>query len=76
VTDIGTFPPVDPQLVKGWLTARSVARGLPAPEPDHGGLRVDTALPNETRRYVFACPGDGLRQLAMAVVLPRIFLKF
>jgi len=57
------------------LSARSVARGLPPPVPDHGGLRVETALPNETRRYVFACPTDGLRELAKAVSLPRIFLK-
>ena len=68
-------PPVDPLLVKGWLSARSVARGFPAPVPDHGGLRVDTALPNETRRHVFAYPTDGLRELAKAVSLPRIFIK-
>jgi len=75
VTDIDPLPPVDPLLVKRWLSARSVARGLPPPVPDHGGLRVETALPNETRRYVFACPTDGLRELAKAVSLPRIFLK-
>jgi GNAT superfamily N-acetyltransferase len=75
VTHIHALHPVDPLLVKGWLTARSVARGLPPPVPDYGGLRVDTALPNETRRYVFARPTDGLRELAKAVSLPRIFLK-
>jgi hypothetical protein len=32
---------VDPQLLRAWLTARSVSRGLPAPVPDHGGWRVD-----------------------------------
>jgi GNAT superfamily N-acetyltransferase len=75
VTDIDSLPRVDPLLVKRWLVARSVARGLPPPVPDHGGLRVETALPNETRRYIFACPTGGLGELAKAVSLPRIFLK-
>ena len=36
-------PHPDPTLVRGWLAARSLARGLPAPVADHGGWRVDTA---------------------------------
>ncbi len=68
-------PCVDPALIAGWLRARSVARGLPAPVADHGGWRVDTQLPHELRRYVFACADDGLRSLAQAIVTPRVFLK-
>lgn len=66
---------VDPELIAGWLRARSVARGLPAPVADHGGWRVDTGLPNELRRYVFARAGKGLRALADTITAPRIYLK-
>jgi len=70
-----TFSPVDPLLVKGWLTARSLARGLPPPVDDHGGWRVDTNLPAETRRFVFARAEEPLRALAESIVTPLIFLK-
>jgi hypothetical protein len=33
---------VDPALLEAWLSARSIARGLPLPIPDQGGFRVDT----------------------------------
>jgi hypothetical protein len=65
----------DPFLIEGWLRARSLARGLPAPTADSGGLRVETNSPDELRRYVFAALGDGLREVARAVVAPRVFLK-
>jgi GNAT superfamily N-acetyltransferase len=68
-------PPVDPLLVKGWLTARSIARGLPAPVDDSGGWRVDTHLPTETRRYVFANVTGGLQKIAESISSPLIFLK-
>jgi len=67
--------PVDPLLVKGWLTARSLARGLPAPVEDRGAWRVDTGLPDETRRFVFAEGGEPLRALANSLVAPLTFLK-
>lgn len=66
---------VDPNLLKAWLCARSLSRGLPQPVPDFGGLRVDSGLPNETRRYLFARPVNGLRELAGLVREPRIPLK-
>jgi GNAT superfamily N-acetyltransferase len=61
--------------LKGWLTARSMARGLPPPVADHGGWRVDTNLPTEARRFVFAHAGEPLRALAESIVAPLIFLK-
>jgi GNAT superfamily N-acetyltransferase len=67
--------PTDAALVKGWLTARSIARGLPAPVDDSGGWRVDTGSPEELRRYVFAQPVDGLRALAQSLHQPRVLLK-
>ncbi|MFZ6766353.1 GNAT family N-acetyltransferase [Undibacterium sp. Di26W] len=66
---------VESELITGWLRARSFARGLPAPVADHGGWRVDTQLPDELQRYVFAGVEDGLRQLADEIVTPKIFLK-
>lgn len=65
----------DPVLVHAWLAARSIGRGLPLPVPDRGGLRVDTARPEERRRYVFARPTDGMRELAESIREPRIALK-
>lgn len=62
-------------MIEGWLRARSVARGLPAPVAEHGGWRVETGLPHELRRYVFARPEEGLRVLAETIATPRVFLK-
>ena len=65
----------DPDLVRAWLTARSAARGLPAPVADSGGWRVDTGTPAERCRYVFAAPTDALRHLAATIDAPHIALK-
>ena len=67
--------PVDPVLMEAWLRARSVSRGLPQPVPDSGGLRVDSGLPNETRRYLFPRAVEGLREIAERIREPRIPLK-
>jgi len=66
---------VSPQLLENWLAARSIARGLPAPILDHGGLRVDTGLPAELRRYVFAGPDQGISELAREITEPNVFIK-
>ncbi|WP_295992198.1 GNAT family N-acetyltransferase [Rugamonas sp.] len=66
---------VEAALLWGWLTARSIARGLPLPVADRGGMRVDTGLPNETRRHVFAGPVPGIRELAVSIDVPTIPIK-
>jgi GNAT superfamily N-acetyltransferase len=66
---------IDPALIEPWLRARSVARGLPQPVRDRGGLRLDTNLPAELRRYVFARPGPGLIELGRSIMAPLVFLK-
>lgn len=66
---------VEPELLAGWLGARSMARGLPQPVPDHGGLRVDTGLPTEHRRYVFAGPAPAIRALALSIDTPHTYIK-
>jgi GNAT superfamily N-acetyltransferase len=68
-------PNADPALVWGWLAGRSLARGLPQPVPDRGGMRVDTGSPDEVRRHVFAGPEPGLAELAASIHAGRIFLK-
>ena len=62
-------------MLLAWLSARSVARGLPAPVPDRGGFRVDTNSTAEVARWVFAQLGPGIEQLAHSINEPRFFLK-
>jgi len=66
---------LDPHLLHAWLAARSLARGLPMPVPDHGGFRVDTGSEAETVRWVFPCISDGLNALARTIRQPHQFLK-
>lgn len=73
--DMRSASHVDPALLWGWLAGRSLARGLPQPVPDHGGMRVDTASPDEVRRYVFAGPDPRLAELAASVRTSRSFIK-
>lgn len=62
-------------LLFGWLAARSLARGLPAPVADRGGFRVDTGGEVEICRWVFTQPGSGLSALGNALDAPGYFLK-
>ncbi len=66
---------VDPTMLQAWLTARSVARGLPAPVPDHGGFRVDTNSEAEVKRWVFPRVSEGLAELGRTIDAPRHLLK-
>jgi GNAT superfamily N-acetyltransferase len=66
---------IDPDLVRAWLTGRSLARGLPEPVQDLGGFRVDTNSEKEARRWVFASLVSGVSDLGLAVSEPRNFIK-
>lgn len=66
---------VDPLLLNAWLSARSIARGLPLPVPEYGGFRVDTKSDAEIARWVFPKIGRGLEGLARSINEPRYFLK-
>lgn len=68
-------PGVDPLILNAWLSARSIARGLPSPVPDYGGFRVDTRSEGEVARWVFPKIGSGLEELARSIKEPRYFLK-
>ncbi|QAY76202.1 GNAT family N-acetyltransferase [Sphingosinicella sp. BN140058] len=63
------------ETVHAWLSARSIARGLPQPCPDRGGYRVDTNAEREVVRWVFPAPAPGLVQLGNEIVEPLHFLK-
>lgn len=63
------------ELLEAWLAARSIARGLPAPVAERGGLRVDTGSREESRRYVFAGPDAGIDELAREIDDPRVLIK-
>ena len=65
----------DPGLIAGWLAARSIARGLPAPVAANGGWRVDTRSDVEHCRYVFATPDRAIADLAATIDQPRTLLK-
>jgi GNAT superfamily N-acetyltransferase len=65
----------DPELLRAWLTARSVARGLPPPVAEFGGLRIDTNSEKEVRRWVFARAVPGIGALARSIDEPRNFIK-
>ncbi|MCW4462169.1 GNAT family N-acetyltransferase [Sphingomonas sp. BT-65] len=62
-------------LLFGWLAARSIARGLPAPVADHDGFRVDTGGEVEICRWAFTRPCTGLTELGHALDAPGYFLK-
>lgn len=62
-------------LLFGWLAARSIARGLPAPVADHGGFRVDTGGEVEICRWAFTRLGEGLAELGRTLDAPGYFLK-
>ncbi len=62
-------------LLFGWLAARSIARGLPAPVADRGGFRVDTGGEVEICRWAFTRPGEGLAELGRTLDAPGYFLK-
>ena len=66
---------LDPRALNAWLSARSIARGLPAPVADYGGYRVDTNVDAEVRRWVFPQMCAGLIGLAHSINEPRHFLK-
>ncbi|WP_440846934.1 GNAT family N-acetyltransferase [Sphingomonas sp. 22176] len=57
------------------MTGRSLARGVPAPEADRGGYRVDTGSDSEHCRWVFAAPSSNLSALAREINQPGWLIK-
>lgn len=66
---------IDPDLLRAFLTGRSIARSVPPPVADHGGFRIDTASEAEAKRWVFADTGPGLTRLGRTIRKPRHPIK-
>ncbi|GGB29923.1 hypothetical protein GCM10011380_19280 [Sphingomonas metalli] len=62
--------------LRAWVTGRSLARGVPAPVADRGGWRVDTGMPDEACRWIFAAACPGLSELAETIAEPGRLLKW
>lgn len=70
--DVGAL---NPAFLYGWLAARSVGRGLPAPVAEQGGFRVDTGGEVEIRRWAFPEICTGLTELGEMLDAPGHYLK-
>jgi GNAT superfamily N-acetyltransferase len=66
---------IDLHLLERWQTGWSLARGMPLPVRDGGGLVVEVGLPEQLRRHVFAEAGSALRDCAAQIHAPHILLK-
>ena len=66
---------VSTELVRAWLSARSIARRLPGPVPHFGGFRIDTASEKEICRWVFVSAGPGIHELVRSIHEPRRLVK-
>lgn len=64
-----------PFLLRSWLAARSLARGLPAPVADRGAFRVDTNSADEIKRWVFPAICESLTELASSIEQPGYLIK-
>jgi GNAT superfamily N-acetyltransferase len=62
-------------LIERWLTGRSLARGLPLPFHQNGGLCVEVGTAAELRRHVFLDAGPALQACAAQIQARRVFLK-
>ena len=65
----------DPELLRAWLTARSLARSLAPPIDEFGGFRLEGNSEKEVRRWVFAGPCPGIEMLGRSIREPRHFIK-
>ncbi len=66
---------VDLALLERWLCGWSLARGVPLPRREGGGLVVEVGAPDQLRRHVFVDAGAALQACAAGIDAPRIFLK-
>jgi GNAT superfamily N-acetyltransferase len=67
--------PTDLALLERWLSGWSLARGLPLPQRQGGGLVVEVGRPDQLRRHVFVDAGAALRDCAGSIRQPLILLK-
>ncbi|TWI61582.1 acetyltransferase (GNAT) family protein [Pseudoduganella lurida] len=70
-----TPPTVDLALLERWLACWSLARGLPLPRREDGGLVVDVGWSGQLRRHVFVDAGPALQACAAGIDAPFVYLK-
>ncbi|MBV6325352.1 GNAT family N-acetyltransferase [Duganella violaceipulchra] len=68
-------PAPDLDLLERWLAGWSLARGLPLPQRDGGGLVVEVGWPRQLRRHVFLDAGPALQACAARIEQHGIYLK-
>jgi GNAT superfamily N-acetyltransferase len=65
-----------PEIVAAWVAGWASSRGVGPVQHRYGGLHVTVGLPRQKERYVFASiEKDALRNLALTITTPWIFLK-
>ncbi len=62
-------------LLFAWAGGRSRSRGLPPPVIDGDAVRVDTGLPGEDRRFIFAAVRPAITAVAARIDRPGILIK-
>lgn len=66
----------DPDLIALFARGWALTRGLPSPEPRHGGHYIKVGEPDQAARYVFPTfEPDAIAALARTIREPRIYLK-
>jgi len=68
-------PAFDLNLLERWLAGWSLARGLPLPRREGGGLVVEVGWPQQLRRHVFLAAGPALQACAARIEQGGIYLK-
>lgn len=66
---------VDAGILRSWLDARSLSRGLPLSVEDRGAFRVETGAEDELQRFVFARPGPHVTAIAKSIDRSKVLLK-
>ncbi len=67
-----TLPPA---LIETFAHGWARTRGVAPPVSDGQALRIETGLPEETRRYVVARPPGGIAELGQTITDPHILIK-
>lgn len=66
---------IEPALVRLFATGWCVTRGVAPPVVEGLALRIEVGLAEETRRYVFPAPPEGIGAVAEGVTAPGVLLK-
>lgn len=66
---------IEPALVRLFATGWCVTRGVAPPVVEGPALRIEVGMAEETRRYVFPAPPEGIGAVAETVTVPGVLLK-